>query len=95
MKILPVSILLTFIGSASSATSQTKALDMKSFKESADNCEFFSGEWDSNLAKARQLETERQADKYCTETKKKKQELSVKYRNDTELLNELANYDFD
>jgi len=60
----------------------------------ADTCEHFAGEWDNSLPKSRQKEIELSVNKYCSLTKKQQPILKEKYRNNTDILNSINNYDF-
>lgn len=63
--------------------------------DAADNCQYFAGEWDSNLTKERQHYIEKQVDKYCGEAKRLKEKLKVEYKGNADVEAELKNYDFD
>lgn len=69
-------------------------VDVKAFTDNADNCVHFSGEWDSNLPKERQIEIENSVDHYCGKAKEQKEKLKVKYKNNAEVENILSGYDF-
>ncbi|MBP2836743.1 hypothetical protein [Dickeya parazeae] len=68
--------------------------DVQRFLNNAEECQYFSGEWDSTLPKPRQREIEREANKYCKAAKKQQDELRHKYKGNQPIENKLSEYDF-
>ncbi|MCI4002825.1 hypothetical protein [Dickeya dianthicola] len=68
--------------------------DVQRFLDNAEECKYFSGEWDSTLPKSRQREIERAVDKYCKPAKKQQNELRHKYKGNQQIADKLSEYDF-
>ncbi|MEI7186108.1 hypothetical protein [Dickeya dianthicola] len=68
--------------------------DVQRFLYNAEECQYFSGEWDSTLPKSRQREIERKVDKYCKPAKKQQNELRHKYKGNQQIADKLSEYDF-
>ncbi|MCO7263841.1 hypothetical protein [Dickeya zeae] len=67
--------------------------DVQRFLNNAEECQYFSGEWDGTLPKSRQREIEREVDKYCKPAKKQQKELRNKYKGNQEIEGKLSEYD--
>ncbi|WP_455813901.1 hypothetical protein [Pseudomonas graminis] len=95
MRVMNGVILLgLMISGCVSETRTAPPVDVKTFTDNADNCIHFSGEWDSNLPKERQIEIEKSVDNYCGKAKEQKEKLKVKYKNNAEVEKILSGYDF-
>ncbi|WP_081943070.1 hypothetical protein [Dickeya fangzhongdai] len=68
--------------------------DVQHFLNNAEECQYFSGEWDSALPKSRQRDIERKVDKYCKPAKKQQNELRHKYKGNQQIADKLSEYDF-
>nr|WP_050569941.1 hypothetical protein [Dickeya sp. NCPPB 3274] len=68
--------------------------DVQRFLNNAEECQYFSEEWDSTLPKSRQRDIERQANKYCKAAKKQQNELRHKYKGNQQIADKLSEYDF-
>ncbi|RNM25217.1 hypothetical protein EFS38_06770 [Dickeya undicola] len=68
--------------------------DVQRFLNNAEECQYFSGEWDSTLPKSRQRDIERKANKYCKAAKKQQNELKHKYKGNQQIEDKLSEYDF-
>ncbi|MCL6407537.1 hypothetical protein EXT70_18020 [Dickeya dadantii] len=68
--------------------------DVQRFLDNAEECQYFSGEWDGTLPKSRQREIEREVDKYCKPAKKQQKELRNKYKGNQVIEDKLSEYDF-
>ncbi|MEQ4511556.1 MAG: hypothetical protein ABN480_13265 [Dickeya sp.] len=68
--------------------------DVQRFLNNAEECQYFSGEWDSTLPKSRLREIEREVDKYCKPAKKQQKELRNKYKGNQAIEGKLSGYDF-
>ncbi|ACT07526.1 hypothetical protein Dd1591_2698 [Dickeya chrysanthemi Ech1591] len=68
--------------------------DVQRFLNNAEECQYFSGEWDGTLPKSRQREIEREVDKYCKPAKKQQKELRNKYKGNQVIEDKLSEYDF-
>ncbi|MCU5775827.1 hypothetical protein N5923_17705 [Erwiniaceae bacterium BAC15a-03b] len=92
-KTLPalVSLLLTL----NCAAAPAKALqpEVKAFQENAENCQHFSGEWDSSISHHRQKEIEAAVDRYCGLALQQQKMLKEKYPGNQQLEKILAEYD--
>ncbi|WP_017347153.1 hypothetical protein [Pantoea sp. A4] len=67
--------------------------DVKSFQAAAEDCQHFSGEWDSELPLNRLREIERAVDKNCGEARKQQNQLKAKYQGNKEIETLIAEYD--
>lgn len=85
---------LAICGYAGSQPPPAFAPDVQAFIESADDCEHFSGEWDSDLSLERQKEIERAVALSCHSAKQQQAALRIKYRGHAEIEKKLAEYDF-
>ncbi|MCT4704764.1 hypothetical protein MUA04_17220 [Enterobacteriaceae bacterium H11S18] len=68
--------------------------DVQGFIDNADACEHFSGEWDNNLPKARQLDIKEALDKNCGIARRQQSELKEKYEGNQEIEKIVADYEF-
>ncbi|WP_050515657.1 hypothetical protein [Dickeya undicola] len=68
--------------------------DVQRFLNNAEECQYFSGEWDSTLSKSLQRDIERQANKYCKAAKKQQNELKHKYKGNQQIEDRISEYDF-
>ncbi|MBO8134004.1 hypothetical protein [Dickeya fangzhongdai] len=68
--------------------------DVQRFLNNAEECQYFSGEWDSALPKSRQRDIERKVDKYCKPAKKQQNERRHKYKGNQPIADKLSEYDF-
>ncbi|WP_080650192.1 hypothetical protein [Dickeya zeae] len=68
--------------------------DVQRFLNNTEECQYFSGEWDSTLPKSRQQEIERETNKYCKAAKKQQDELKHKYKGNQPIEDKLSEYDF-
>ncbi|QOL14067.1 hypothetical protein [Dickeya dianthicola] len=68
--------------------------DVQRFLNNADECQYFSGEWDSTLPKSRQRDIEREVNKYCKPAKKQQSELKNKYKGNQQIEDKLSEFDF-
>ncbi|UPT56541.1 hypothetical protein [Dickeya zeae] len=68
--------------------------DVQRFLNNVEECQYFSGEWDSSLPKSRQRKIEQEVNKYCKAAKKQQDELKHKYKGNQPIEDKLSEYDF-
>ncbi|KGD75292.1 membrane protein precursor [Tatumella morbirosei] len=90
-------VCMVFSGGAYSQVRQSpeENTEIKYFTDIADNCDYLSGEWDSDLTKKRQREIEKQVDRYCSEVSRLKEKLKQKYKGHPDIESILNGYDFE
>ncbi|WP_261431226.1 hypothetical protein [Serratia quinivorans] len=66
-----ISISILFLSSYAQA-SQTYPKDVNEYLKNADNCQYLSGEWDSELPIKRQREIEKEVNSACNNAEKQK-----------------------
>ena len=67
--------------------------DVTQYLKNAENCQYFSGEWDSDLPIARQREIEKNVNEACSKAKAEQRHLRVKYRDEQRLLKVINGYE--
>lgn len=90
--ILLASILTTFAFNVLGA--QPFPQDVQRFLDDAEMCQHFAGEWDSSLPEQNRKNIEKEVNTYCLPAEKALPELRKKYRENSEIMKALADYDF-
>lgn len=68
--------------------------DVKVFLDNAEDCQHFSGEWDSTLSAARQNEIEKAVETACGQARKQQKKLKEKYYGNKMIEAQLDDYNF-
>lgn len=68
--------------------------DLKAFLDNAEDCQHFSGEWDSTLSAARQNEIEKKVETVCDQARRQKEKLKKRYYGNKMIEAQLDDYDF-
>jgi hypothetical protein len=84
-----VGLAFLFLCASASAGEKNVRRDIEKFKQHAELCEHFSGEWDSGLTKERRKQIENGVTRNCGAAQKELQKLRKKYRHDRLMASEI------
>ncbi|WP_049599563.1 hypothetical protein [Yersinia similis] len=94
MKKIIFFIMPFFILLECSHASEKYPADITAYLNVADDCQYFSGEWDSTLPKERQVEIEKKVNVTCSKARSLQEKLNVKYKKRQDILDVINGYDF-
>ncbi|MDC9590670.1 hypothetical protein PSI23_15590 [Xenorhabdus sp. XENO-10] len=78
---------------SSQASGNNIPKDLKEYIDNVEDCQHFSGEWDSDLPDEQKKEIEDGIDQYCTKAKELQKKLKKKYKNDIKKIEIIDSYD--